>query len=119
MVQPYRQIPPTQYGVVREHISKLLRKGVIKESISAYASPIVLVRKADGTLRICVDYRKLNAKTRQDAFPLPRIDKIFDALRGKKLFLTIDLAGGITRWQCRRRTGQKRLSPHPLGYLST
>lgn len=80
VVQPYRRIPPTQYGEVREHMSKLLRKGVIKESTSAYASPIVLVRKSDGTLRLCVDYRKLNVKTRRDAFPLPRIDETFDAL---------------------------------------
>lgn len=92
VVQPYRRIPPTQYGEVREHISELLKKGVIKESSSAYASPIVLVRKSDGTLRLCVDYRKLNAKTRHDAFPLPRVNETFDALRGAKFFSTIDLA---------------------------
>lgn len=74
VTQPYRRIPPTQYSEVREHIGKLLKKGVIQESSSAYASPIVLVRKADGSLRLCVDFRKLNAKTRRDAFPLPRID---------------------------------------------
>lgn len=94
VVQPNRRIPPTQYGEVREHITKLLRKGVIKESTSAYASPIVLVQKSAGTLRLCVDYRKLNAKTRRDAFPLPRIDETFDALRGAKFFSTTDLASG-------------------------
>lgn len=71
VTQPYRRIPPTQYGEVKEHISKLLSKGVIRESSSAYASPIVLVRKADGRLRLCVDYRRLNQKTKKDAFPLP------------------------------------------------
>ncbi|XP_028290920.1 uncharacterized protein LOC114454569 [Gouania willdenowi] len=94
VAQPYRRIPPTQYNEVREHIKKLLKKGVIQESTSAYASPVVLVRKADGSLRLCVDYRKLNAKTRRDAFPLPRIDECFDALHGARFFSTIDLASG-------------------------
>lgn len=94
ITQPYRRIPPTQYSEVREHITKLLQKGVIKPSSSAYASPIVLVRKTDGNLRLCVDYRRLNVKTKRDAFPLPRIDESFDALQGAKFFSTIDLASG-------------------------
>lgn len=52
----------------------------------------MLVRKADGSLRLCVDYRRLNQKTKKDAFPLPRIDESFDALRGAQYFSTIDLA---------------------------
>ncbi len=92
--QPYRRVPPNQYQEVREHITKLLKKGVVQESVSAYASPVVLVRKTDGSLRLCVDYRKLNAKTRRDAFPLPRIDESFDALGGAKFFSTVDLASG-------------------------
>lgn len=92
--QPYRRIPPTQYKEVRDHISELLKKGVIQESFSPYASPVVLVRKSDGRLRLCVDYRRLNSKTRRDAFPLPCIDESLDALSGAKLFSTIDLASG-------------------------
>ncbi|KAL1249465.1 hypothetical protein QQF64_020470 [Cirrhinus molitorella] len=92
--QPYRRVPPNQYQEVREHITRLLKKGVIQESVSAYASPVVLVRKTDGSLWLCVDYRKLNAKTRRDAFPLPRIDESFDALKGAKFFSTVDLASG-------------------------
>lgn len=53
--QPYRRIPPNQYKEVKEHISELLRKGVIQVSSSSYASPVVLVCKPDGTLRLCVD----------------------------------------------------------------
>ena len=94
VAQPYRRIPPTQYSEVREHISQLLKKGVIQESTSAYASPIVLVRKSDGSLRLCVDYRRLNAKTRRGAFPLPRIEECFDALHGARFFSSIDLASG-------------------------
>lgn len=94
MTQQHRRIPPTQYKEVREHIGKLLKKGVIRESSCAYASPIVLVRKADGSLKLCVDHRKLSSKTKRDAFPLPRIDESFDALKGTKFFSTIDLANG-------------------------
>ncbi|KAL6485918.1 hypothetical protein MHYP_G00053100 [Metynnis hypsauchen] len=94
VTQPYRRVPPNQYREVQNHISKQLRKGVIQESSSVYASPIVLVRKSDGSIRMCVDYRKLNHKTKRDAFPLPRIDESFDALRGAQYFSTLDLASG-------------------------
>ncbi len=76
----------TQFEEVRENISKLLRKGVTQESSSSYASLIVLVRKADGSLRLYVDYRKMNAKTRRDSFPLPRIDESLDTLGVQRLF---------------------------------
>ncbi|XP_067381076.1 uncharacterized protein [Channa argus] len=94
VTQPYRRIPPNQYKEVQEHISKLLKKGIIQESESSYASPVVIVQKSDGSIRLCVDYRKLNLKTVKDPFPLPRIDESFDALKGAKYFSTIDLASG-------------------------
>ncbi|KAI3358312.1 hypothetical protein L3Q82_014755, partial [Scortum barcoo] len=96
VTQPYRRIPPNQYKEVQEHISKLLKKGIIQESESSYASPVVVVWKSDGSIRLCVDYRKLNLKTKKDAFPLPRIDESFDALRGATYFSTIDLPVDIT-----------------------
>ncbi|PIK44339.1 hypothetical protein BSL78_18812 [Apostichopus japonicus] len=71
-----------------------LDNGVIRPSTSPYASPIVLVRKSDGSLRLCVDYRKLNMKTIKDAYPIPRIDESIDALHGTKWFSTIDLLSG-------------------------
>lgn len=70
----HRRIPPHQIEEVREHIKKLVRQDVIKKSISPYAAPAVLVRKKDGSLRLCVDYRLLNDKTIKDAYPLPRIE---------------------------------------------
>ncbi len=113
--QPYRRIPPTQYSEVRDHITKLLKKGVIKPSNSAYASPIVLVRKTDGCLRLCVDYRKLNSKTKRDAFPLPRIDESFDALQGAKFFSTIDLASGYHQVAVREQDQPKTAFTTPFG----
>ncbi|XP_056609057.1 uncharacterized protein LOC130426352 [Triplophysa dalaica] len=113
--QPYRRIPPNQYQEVREHISKLLKKGVIQESVSAYASPVVLVRKTDGSLRLCVDYRKLNAKTSRDAFPLPRIDESFDALTGARYFSTVDLASGYHQIAMCDRDRAKTAFTTPFG----
>ena len=95
--QRYRRIPPSEYEVVKEHINQLLSSQVIRESSSPYASPIVLVRKKDGTLRMCVDYRQLNSKTRKDAFPLPRIEESLDALSGARWFTTLDLTSGYNQ----------------------
>lgn len=80
--QRFRRIPPSEYEVVKAHINQLLENRVIRESCSPYASPIVLVKKKDGSLRMCVDYRRLNSKTRKDAFPLPRIEETLDSLAG-------------------------------------
>lgn len=95
--QPYRRIPPSEYEVVKEHINQLLGAQVIRESSSPFASPIVLVKKKDGSLRLCVDYRQLNSRTRKDAFPLPRIEESLDALTGARWFSTIDLASGYNQ----------------------
>ena len=95
--QPYRRIPPSQYEAVRAHIKQLLESQVIRESCSPYSSPIVLVMKKGGGLRMCVDYRQLNAKTRKDAYPLPRIEESLDALTGAKWFSTLDLASGYNQ----------------------
>lgn len=95
--QRYRRIPPSEYEAVKSHINQLLATQVIRESSSPYASPIVLVRKKDGSLRLCVDYRQLNKKTRKDAFALPRIEETLDSLSGARWFTTMDLACGYNQ----------------------
>ena len=95
--QPHRRIPPQLYDEVRNHIRDMLDAGIIRESNSPYASPIVLVRKADNSLRFCIDYRKLNAITVKDAHALPRIDETLDNLIGSKYFSSLDLKAGY--WQ--------------------
>lgn len=95
--QRYRRIPPSDYEAVKTHINQLLQTQVIRESCSPYASPIVLVKKKDGSLRMCVDYRQLNARTRKDAFPLPRIEETLDMLSGARWFSTMDLASGYNQ----------------------
>ena len=69
----YRPLPPLMYKEMKTLLAGMLEKGVIRESCSPWAAPIVSVRKKDGSWRFCVDYRKLNAVTHKDAFPLPRI----------------------------------------------
>ena len=75
----------------------MLEKGVIREYSSPWSSPVVLVRKKDGTTRFCADYRRLNEVTRKDSYPLPRMEDCFDTLTGSKFFSTMDLASGY--WQ--------------------
>lgn len=91
---PHRRIPPNQLEEVKQHLSKLLDQGIIRKSNSPFASAIVIVRKKDGSIRLCVDYRQLNKKTIKDAYPLPRIEETLDMLHGAKYFSSIDLAQG-------------------------
>ena len=89
-----RRIPYFQQDEVQQDISAKEAAGIVRKSTSPWAFPIVVVRKKDGSARICVDYRRLNDVPKKDAHPLPRIDDIFDALRGAKYFSTLDLASG-------------------------
>ena len=90
---PYR-VSYKDEGIQREEIDKLLKQGVIEESTSPWSSPIVLVRKKDGSVRFCIDFRKLNNITTKDAFPIPRIDDIFDHLAHAEYYTTIDFKSG-------------------------
>ena len=86
MAQTYRCIPPYQLKEVQEHITGLQSQKVIVESHSPYAAPVVVVRKKDRGIRLCVDYRRLSEKTVGDAYPLPRTQEPFDALVGAQFF---------------------------------
>ena len=78
-------------------ISSSRHQAVIKPSSSPYAEPVVLVRKNDETLRLCVDYRPLNARTHKDAYPLPRIEEALEVMKGSKYFASLDLAHGFNQ----------------------
>ena len=85
----------------KEHLDKLLDAKVIEPSESEWASPSVLVRKKDGSVRWCIDMRKLNNVTVKDRFPLPLIEECVDALGGCKYFSTLDMASGYYQLKVR------------------
>ena len=95
--QPARQLPIHRRNEAEEHVKDMLERGIIEPSNSPWASPIVLMKKKDGSARFCVDYRALNNVTVKNSWPLPRTDDCFDALTGSKWFSTLDLCSGY--WQ--------------------
>ncbi|KAL2085708.1 hypothetical protein ACEWY4_019028 [Coilia grayii] len=113
--QRYRRLPPSQFAQVKAHVQELVEKGIVQPSSSPYASPIVVVQKKDGTIRLCVDYRQLNAKTRKDAYPLPRIEESLDALTGATLFSTLDLASGYNQVPMAEKDKEKTAFCTPFG----
>ena len=95
--QPYRRQNPAVRREEMAQMQQMLSSNVIRPSHSPWASPVVMVRKKDGSLHFCVDFRQLNTATVKDAHPLPRIDDLLDALHGAKWFSTLDLKSGY--WQ--------------------
>ena len=95
--QPYWWQNPAVRREEMTQVQQMLSSNVIRPSNSPWASPVVMVRKKDGSLRFCVDFRQLNTATVKDAHPLPRIDDLLDALHGAKWFSTLDLKNGY--WQ--------------------
>ncbi len=94
--RPYR-LPEHKKNVVQEELKAMLNLGVIEESHSDWASPIVLVPKTDGSVRFCVDYRKVNAVSKFDAYSMPRVDELLDRLGAARFYSTLDLTKGY--WQ--------------------
>jgi hypothetical protein len=91
--RPYR-MPPAKLAELRKQLQELLDKGFIRPSTSPWGCPALFVKKKDESLRMCVDYRPLNAVTIKNKYPLPRIDVLFDQLVGAKVFSKIDLRSG-------------------------
>lgn len=99
MMLKRRRHAQAEDAIIEENVRKMLSFGVIEEGNGAWGFPVVLVRKKDGEVRFCVDYRALNGITKKDVYPLPRIDETLDALGGARLFTTLDLRAGY--WQIR------------------
>jgi hypothetical protein len=91
--RPYR-MPPVELAELKKQLQELLDKGFIRPSNSPWGCPALFVKKKDESIRLCVDYRPLNAVTIKNKYPLPRIDVLFDQLVGAKVFSKIDLRFG-------------------------
>ncbi|KAL6737824.1 hypothetical protein Aduo_011435 [Ancylostoma duodenale] len=92
-----RPVPMSIRPLLKDLLQDLQKRGIVEKSNSPWAFPIVLVEKKDGSLRLCVDYRELNKRIKQDSYPLPTMDAILQSLAGKNFFSTLDLCSGY--WQ--------------------
>ena len=109
------RIPPPQLDKVREHLKLMLDAGVIQPSNSLWCNAVVLVRKKDGLLRFCIDFRKLNSLTVKDSHPLPRICKTLESLTGAAHFSTFYMNSGF--WQVPMANESKQYTAFTLGSM--
>jgi hypothetical protein len=87
---PYRMVP-SELKVLKKQLEDLVDRGFIHPSVSPWGAPVLFVKKKDGSLRMCIDYRELNRVTIKNKYPLPRIDDLFDQLKEATVFSKIDL----------------------------
>jgi hypothetical protein len=92
--RPTYRLAEPEIKECRRHVEELLIQGFIRPSSSPYGSPILFVRKKDGSFRMVIDYRAVNNLTRKDRYPLPRIDDLLDKLQGSQYFSSFDLLSG-------------------------
>ncbi|KAI3742402.1 hypothetical protein L1987_60083 [Smallanthus sonchifolius] len=97
---PY-QLAPVEMKELMVQLDELLEKGFIQPSISPWGAPVLFVKKKDGSMRMCIDYRELNKRTVKNKYPLPRIDDLFDQLQGASWFSKIDLRSGYHQLKVR------------------
>ncbi|CAN4087027.1 unnamed protein product [Withania somnifera] len=94
---------PAELREPKVRLRDLLDKGFIRSSVSPWGVPVLFLKNKDGTLRMCIDYRQLNKVTMKNKYPLPRIDDLFDRLRGAAVFSKIDLRSGYHRLRIRAK----------------
>lgn len=116
--QKHRRIPPSMYDEVREHLKQLLAANIIRKSYSPWSSNVVLARKKDGTLRMCIDFRQFNQRTIQDSYALPRTEEIFDSLAGSKYFSILDMKSGYHQVELEEQSkARTAFTVGPLGFF--
>jgi hypothetical protein len=122
---PYRMSTP-ELKELQMQLEELLKKGYICPSVSPWGAPVLFMKKKDGTLRLCIDFRQLNKVTVKNKYPLPRIDDLFDQLKDAKIFSKIDLRSGyhqvrikeedISKTSFRTRYGHYEFTVVPFGF---
>ena len=109
------QIAPPLLEEVRENLQDMLDGGAIRPSKSPWCNAIVLMRKKDRTLRFCIDFRKLNARTKKDSFPLPHMQETMESMVGARFFSSMDLKSGF--WQVRMSEKSRQYTAFTVGSL--
>ncbi|XP_017406240.1 uncharacterized protein LOC108319577 [Vigna angularis] len=114
-VQPYR-MSPAELVELKKQIEELMDKQFIRPSVSPWGAPVLLVKKKDGSSRLCIDYRQLNKLTIKNKYPLPRIDDLLDQLQGASVFSKIDLRSGYHQIRVKEGDIQKTAFRSRYGY---
>lgn len=114
---PHRRLPHHQRENIRTEIEAMLMADVIEPSNSPWSAPVVMVKKKDGSLRFCIDYRKLNQVTKRDVFPLPRCDEILEAMSGAAFFTHLDLVRGYWQIDVDEASREKTAFSTPEGHF--
>ncbi|WZZ63529.1 hypothetical protein YC2023_074899 [Brassica napus] len=119
------RMAPAELAELKKQLEDLLEKGFIRSSSSPWGATVLFVKKKDGSMRLCIDYRGMNNITIKEKYPLPRIDELLDQLKGARLFSKIDLASGyhkipiaksdIMKTAFRTRYGQYEFVVMPFG----
>jgi hypothetical protein len=116
---PYRKnyrMTETEKLELKKQLTELLEKGLINPSVSPFGSPVLLVKKSNGELRLVCDYRAVNRITVRNRYPLPRIDDLLDQLYGAKCFSSLDLKAGYNQIRLREEDKQSTAITTPFGH---
>jgi hypothetical protein len=116
---PYRRnyrMTELERGELKKQLAELLRKGLIRPSVSPFGSPVIFVRKPNGELRLCIDYRAVNKLTVRNRYPLPLVDELLDRLKGATCFSCLDLAAGYNQIRIREEDICKTAITTPFGH---
>ena len=113
--EQFRQIPLPLVEEVRNHLKEMLESGAIRPSQSAWCNAVVLVQKKDSSLHFCIDFHCLNAHTKKDSYPLPRIQEALESLVGTGHFSCLDLKSGF--WQIKKKEASKQYTAFTVGNL--
>lgn len=113
-----RRLPYAYRDEADQQIQEMLANGIITPSVSPWSSPIVLVRKKNGDLRFCVDYRKLNQITLNDSHPLPLISDLLDSVKDAKYFSLLDLRSGYWQIPVAQEDRAKTALARKMGYMN-
>ena len=111
----FRRIAPPLVHEVRQHIQEMLDGGAIRPSQSPWCNAVVLVRKKDGSLQFCIDFRRLNARTKKDAYPLPHMQETMESMVGARHFSCMDLKSGF--WQVQMDEESRQYTAFTVGSM--